>query len=144
MKMKTKPRISDPGDIMEKGLSQIRIPDADIKVPSGLEDMIERTVDNELGCRRSRLRLVASVSSVAAAAAIAAIALTIPAGGRYEPADTFNDPRQAYAEAVRALEMVGSGLNRGLSKTEAKVSGVMEPVDRVMKKYGNNEKENEN
>lgn len=128
---------------MEKGLSQIRIPDGDIKVPSGLEDMLERTVDNESG-RRSRLRLAVSVSSVAAAAAIAAIALVLPAGGRYEPADTFDDPCQAYAEAVRALEMVGSGLSRGLSRTEARVSSAMEPVDRVMKKYGNNEIENEN
>ena len=108
-------KTSEPEEILRKGLSQMRTADGDIPVPEDLGQMIERTVDRELGRRRSRMRLVASISSVAAAAAIAAIAFIMPAD-TYEPKDTFEDPTLAYAETVRALEMVGVNLGKGLAK----------------------------
>lgn len=108
-------KTSEPEEILRKGLSQMRTADGDIPVPEDLGQMIERTVDRELGRRRSRMRLVASISSVAAAAAIAAIAFIMPAD-TYEPKDTFEDPALAYAETVRALEMVGVNLGKGLAK----------------------------
>ena len=108
-------KTSEPEEILHKGLSQMRTADGDIPVPEDLGQMIERTVDHELGRRRSRMRLVASISSVAAAAAIAAIAFIMPAD-TYEPKDTFEDPALAYAETVRALEMVGVNLGKGLAK----------------------------
>ncbi len=108
-------KTSEPEEILRKGLSQMRTADGDIPVPEDLGQMIERTVDHELGRRRSRMRLVASISSVAAAAAIAAIAFIMPAD-TYEPKDTFEDPALAYAETVRALEMVGLNLGKGLAK----------------------------
>lgn len=108
-------KVSEPDEILRKGLSQMRTADGDIPVPEDLGQMIERTVDRELGRRRSRMRLVASISSVAAAAVIAAVALIMPAD-TYEPKDTFEDPALAYAETVRALEMVGVNLGKGLAK----------------------------
>ncbi|HIR95197.1 MAG TPA: hypothetical protein IAC05_04070 [Candidatus Coprenecus stercorigallinarum] len=108
-------KVSEPEEILRKGLSQMRTADGDIPVPEDLGQMIERTVDRELGRRRSRMRLVASISSVAVAAVIAAVALIMPAD-TYEPKDTFEDPALAYAETVRALEMVGVNLGKGLSK----------------------------
>lgn len=108
-------KTSEPEEILRKGLSQMRTADGDIPVPEDLGQLIERTVDRELGRRRSRMRLVASISSVAAAAAIAAIAFIMPAD-TYEPKDTFEDPALAYAETVKALEMVGVNLGKGLAK----------------------------
>lgn len=108
-------KTSEPEEILRKGLSQMRTADGDIPVPEDLGQMIERTVDRELGRRWSRMRLVASISSVAAAAAIAAIAFIMPAD-TYEPKDTFEDPALAYAETVRALEMVRVNLGKGLAK----------------------------
>ena len=108
-------KTSKPEEILRKGLSQMRTADGDIPVPEDLGQMIERTVDLELGRRWSRMRLVASISSVAAAAAIAAIAFIMPAD-TYEPKDTFEDPALAYAETVRALEMVRVNLGKGLAK----------------------------
>lgn len=108
-------KTSEPEEILRKGLSQMRTADGDIPFPEDLGQMIERTVDRELGRRWSRMRLVASISSVAAAAAIAAIAFIMPAD-TYEPKDTFEDPALAYAETVRALEMVGVNLGKGLAK----------------------------
>lgn len=108
-------KTSEPEEILRKGLSQMRVADEDIPVPEDLSRMIGRTVDRELSRRRGRMRLVASISSVAAAAAIAAIAFIMPAD-TYEPKDTFEDPALAYAETVRALEMVGVNLGKGLAK----------------------------
>lgn len=108
-------KTSEPEEILRKGLSQMRTADGDIPVPEDLGQMIERTVDRELGRRWSRMRLVASISSVAAAAAIAAIAFIMPAD-TYEPKDTFEDPALAYAETVRALEKVRVNLGKGLAK----------------------------
>ena len=108
-------KTSEPEEILRKGLSQMRTADGDIPVPEDLGQMIERTVDLELGRRWSRMRLVGSISSVAAAAAIAAIAFIMPAD-TYEPKDTFEDPALAYAETVRALEMVRVNLGKGLAK----------------------------
>ena len=61
-----------------RGLSGMRIPDENVPVPEDLSRMIGQTVDRELGCRRSRMRLIASVSAIGVAAAIAAVAFLTP------------------------------------------------------------------
>ena len=127
-------KTSEPEEILRKGLSQMRTADEDIPVPEDLSRMIGRTVDRELGRRRGRMRLVASISSVAAAAAIAAVALIVPVDC-YEPQDTFDDPQQAYTEVMKALEILGTNFNRGLRHTEDIVNRAIEPVDRVLEKY---------
>lgn len=127
-------KTSEPEEILRKGLSQMRTADEDIPVPEDLSRMIGRTVDRELGRRRGRMRLVASISSVAAAAAIAAVALIVPVDS-YEPQDTFDDPQQAYTEVMKALEILGTNFNRGLRHTEDIVNRAIEPVDRVLEKY---------
>ncbi len=124
-------KTSEPEEILRKGLSQMRTADEDIPVPEDLSRMIGRTVDREFGRRRGRMRLVASISSVAAAAAIAAVALIVPVNG-YEPQDTFDDPALACAEAVRALEMVGANLGKGLSQASAQMNRVEEMTSRTM------------
>lgn len=139
-------KTSEPEEILRKGLSQMRTADRDIPVPEDLGQLIERTVDRELGRRRSRMRLVASISSVAAAAAIAAIAFIMPAD-TYEPKDTFEDPALAYAETVRALEMVGVNLGKGLlraseqmDKAEMTASRTLLSIQDVMKNDQNKNK----
>lgn len=139
-------KTSEPEEILRKGLSQMRTADGDIPVPEDLGQLIERTVDRELGRRRSRMRLVASISSVAAAAAIAAIAFIMPAD-TYEPKDTFEDPALAYAETVRALEMVGVNLGKGLlraseqmDKAEMTASRTLLSIQDVMKNDQNKNK----
>lgn len=139
-------KTSEPEEILRKGLSQMRTADGDISVPEDLGQLIERTVDRELGRRRSRMRLVASISSVAAAAAIAAIAFIMPAD-TYEPKDTFEDPALAYAETVRALEMVGVNLGKGLlraseqmDKAEMTASRTLLSIQDVMKNDQNKNK----
>lgn len=124
-------KTSEPEEILRKGLSQMRTADGDIPVPEDLGQMIERTVDHELGRRRSWMRLVASISSVAAAAVIAAVALIMPVD-TYEPKDTFEDPALAYAETVRALEMVGENLGKGLAKAGNSMDRAGDMVSKTM------------
>lgn len=124
-------KTSEPEEILRKGLSQMRTADGDIPVPKDLGQMIERTVDREMGRRRSWMRLVASISSVAAAAVIAAVALIMPAD-TYEPKDTFEDPALAYAETVRALEMVGENLGKGLAKAGNSMDRAGDMVSKTM------------
>ena len=61
-----------------RGLSGMRIPDENVPVPEDLSQMIERTVDRELGRRSGRMRLIASISAIGVAAAIAAVAFLTP------------------------------------------------------------------
>lgn len=115
-----------------KGLSELRVSDDEIPVPEDLSRTIEQAVDRELGRRRSWMRLVASISSVAAAAVIiAAVALIMPAD-TYEPKDTFEDPALAYAETVRALEMVGENLGKGLAKAGNSMDRAGDMVSKTM------------
>lgn len=114
-----------------KGLSELRVSDDEIPVPEDLSRTIERTVDREFGRRRSRMRLRASLSSVAAAAAIAAVALIMPVN-TYEPKDTFEDPALAYAETVKALEMVGMNLGKGLAKAGNSMDRAGDMVSKTM------------
>ena len=102
-----------------KGLSELRVSDDEIPV------------HREMGRRRSWMRLVASISSVAAAAVIAAVALIMPVD-TYEPKDTFEDPALAYAETVRALEMVGENLGKGLAKAGNSMDRAGDMVSKTM------------
>ena len=96
-----------------RGLSGMRIPDENVSVPEDLSQMIERTVDRELGRRSGRMRLIASISAIGVAAAIAAVALT-PLHIE-EPEDTFDNPEEAYAAVVEALGLIGQNLGKGMS-----------------------------
>ena len=124
-------KTSEPEEILRKGLSQMQTADDDIPVPGDLSRMLEQTVDRELGRRRGRMRLVASISSVAAAAAIAAVALIVPVNG-YEPQDTFDDPALACAEAIKALEMVGANFGKGLSQATEQMNRAEEMTSRTI------------
>lgn len=97
-----------------RGLSGMRIPDENVSVPEDLSQMIERTVDRELGRRSGRMRLIASISAIGVAAAIAAVAFLTPLHIE-EPADTFDNPEEAYAAVVEALGLIGQNLGKGMS-----------------------------
>lgn len=97
-----------------RGLSGMRIPDENVSVPEDLSQMIERTVDRELGRRSGRMRLIASISAIGVAAAIAAVALLTPLHIE-EPEDTFDNPEEAYAAVVEALGLIGHNLGKGMS-----------------------------
>lgn len=97
-----------------RGLSGMRIPDENVPVPEDLYQMIERTVDRELGRRSGRMRLIASVSAIGVAAAIAAVAFLTPLHIE-EPEDTFDNPEEAYAAVVEALGLIGQNLGKGMS-----------------------------
>lgn len=97
-----------------RGLSGMRIPDENVSVPEDLSQMIERTVDRELGRRSGRMRLIASVSAIGVAAAIAAVAFLTPLHIE-EPEDTFDNPEEAYAAVVEALGLIGQNLGKGMS-----------------------------
>lgn len=97
-----------------RGLSGMRIPDENVPVPEDLYQMIERTVDRELGRRSGRMRLIASISAIGVAAAIAAVAFLTPLHIE-EPEDTFDNPEEAYAAVVEALGLIGQNLGKGMS-----------------------------
>lgn len=97
-----------------RGLSGMRIPDENVSVPEDLYQMIERTVDRELGRRSGRMRLIASISAIGVAAAIAAVAFLTPLHIE-EPEDTFDNPEEAYAAVVEALGLIGQNLGKGMS-----------------------------
>ncbi|HIZ85736.1 MAG TPA: hypothetical protein IAC04_04520 [Candidatus Coprenecus stercoravium] len=107
-------KTSEPEEILRKGLSQMRTADGDIPVPGDLFRMIEGTVDRELGRRHGRMRLVASISAIGVAAVVAAVAFLSPLHVG-EPEDTFDNPEEAYAAVVEALELIGQNLNKGMS-----------------------------
>ncbi len=142
-------KTSEPEEILRKGLSQMRTADEDIPVPEDLSRMIGRTVDRELGRRRGRMRLVASISSVAAAAAIAAVALIVPVQPS-QPEDTFDTPEEAYAAVIEAFGLIGQNIDRGLSYADSSIDDVRKSTEANFKSVisdvssGNNVKMIEN
>ena len=142
-------KTSEPEEILRKGLSQMRTADEDIPVPEDLSRMIGRTVDWELGRRRGRMRLVASISSVAAAAAIAAVALIVPVQPS-QPEDTFDTPEEAYAAVIEAFGLIGQNIDRGLSYADSSIDDVRKSTEANFKSVisdvssGNNVKMIEN
>ena len=142
-------KTSEPEEILRKGLSQMRTADEDIPVPEDLSRMIGRTVDQELGRRRGRMRLVASISSVAAAAAIAAVALIVPVQPS-QPEDTFDTPEEAYAAVIEAFGLIGQNIDRGLSYADSSIDDVRKSTEANFKSVisdvssGNNVKMIEN
>lgn len=108
-----------------RGLSGMRVPDENVPVPEDLSRMIERTVDRELGRRSGRMRLIASVSAIGVAAAIAAVAFLTPLHIE-EPADTFDNPEEAYAAVVEALGLIGQNLGKGMSFAAGNIENVVQ------------------
>jgi hypothetical protein len=125
-------KTSEPEEILRKGLSQMRTADEDIPVPEDLSRMIGRTVDRELGRRRGRMRLVASISSVAAAAAIAAVALIVPVQPS-QPEDTFDTPEEAYAAVIEAFGLIGQNIDMGLSYADNSIDDVKKSAEGNLK-----------
>lgn len=110
-----------------RGLSGMRIPDENVPVPEDLYQMIERTVDRELGRRSGRMRLIASISAIGVAAAIAAVAFLTPLHIHIEePADTFDNPEEAYAAVVEALGLIGQNLGKGMSFAAGNIEKVVQ------------------
>ena len=108
-----------------RGLSGMRIPDENVSVPEDLSQMIERTVDRELGRRSGRMRLIASISAIGVAAAIAAVAFLTPLHIE-EPEDTFDNPEEAYAAVVEALGLIGQNLGKGMSFAAGNIENVVQ------------------
>lgn len=108
-----------------RGLSGMRIPDENVPVPEDLYQMIERTVGRELGRRSGRMRLIASISAIGVAAAIAAVAFLTPLHIE-EPADTFDNPEEAYAAVVEALGLIGQNLGKGMSFAAGNIEKVVQ------------------
>ena len=108
-----------------RGLSGMRIPDENVPVPEDLYQMIERTVDRELGRRSGRMRLIASISAIGVAAAIAAVAFLTPLHIE-EPEDTFDNPEEAYAAVVEALGLIGQNLGKGMSFAAGNIEKVVQ------------------
>ena len=108
-----------------RGLSGMRIPDENVPVPEDLYQMIERTVDRELGRRSGRIRLIASISAIGVAAAIAAVAFLTPLHIE-EPEDTFDNPEEAYAAVVEALGLIGQNLGKGMSFAAGNIEKVVQ------------------
>lgn len=108
-----------------RGLSGMRIPDENVPVPEDFSRIIGQTVDRELGCRRSRMRLIASVSAIGVAAAIAAVAFLTPLHIE-EPEDTFDNPEEAYAAVVEALGLIGQNLGKGMSFAAGNIEKVVQ------------------
>lgn len=108
-----------------RGLSGMRIPDENVPVPEDFPRIIGQTVDRELGCRRSRMRLIASVSAIGVAAAIAAVAFLTPLHIE-EPEDTFDNPEEAYAAVVEALGLIGQNLGKGMSFAAGNIEKVVQ------------------
>ena len=92
-----------------RGLSGMRIPDENVPVPEDFPRIIGQTVDRELGCRRSRMRLIASVSAIGVAAAIAAVAFLTPLHIE-EPEDT----------------LIGQNLGKGMSFAAGNIEKVVQ------------------
>ena len=114
-----------------RGLSGMRIPDENVPVPEDLYQMIERTVDRELGRRSGRMRLIASISAIGVAAAIAAVAFLTPLHIE-EPADTFDNPEEAYAAVVEALGLIGQNLGKGMSFAAGNIEKVVQNTTSVI------------
>lgn len=106
--------LADPeGEVFRK-LSSLS---SEAEPPAGFERELEHVIDNAYNSGRGHMHLLASFVSVAVAAAIVAVAFLMPVR-TVAPADTFEDPASAYAEAVRALELVGRNMNKGLTRAE--------------------------
>lgn len=86
----------------------------DTGIPEGFEKELEHAADRIYASRRRRMRMLASFLPAAAAAAVAAVVFLLPPRIA-EPADTFEDPVMAYAEAMKALELISVNMNRGLA-----------------------------
>ena len=107
-----------------RGLSGMRIPDENVPVPEDLYQMIERTVDRELGRRSGRMRLIASISAIGVAAAIAAVAFLTPLHIE-EPADTFDNPEE---------ENLGKGMSFAAGNIRDAVRNTTDNLEDVMRK----------
>ena len=117
-------KTSEPEEILRKGLSQLQTADDDIPVPGDLSRMLEQTVDRELGRRRGRMRLVASISSVAAAAATSAPKSPRAPKSTKSPA-THPPFARMIVEAIAALKEKGGSKQ---DKRWGKVAGVLNTI----------------
>lgn len=106
--------LGDPEGEMFRELSSLS---SEAEPPAGFERELENVIDIAYSSGHGHMRLIASFVSVAVAAAIAAVAFLMPVR-TVTPADTFEDPASAYAEAVRALELVSKNMNKGLVRAE--------------------------
>ena len=89
--------------------------DRSIEAPADLMDRIKaagmaRALKTGSGKRRASRAWRPVLASALAVAAGLAIVLSIPR----QPEDTFDDPRLAYAEVERTLEMISNKMDKGL------------------------------
>lgn len=100
--------------------------DSSVPVPEGLHRRVEDALTAACAVKSVPGRKAWRFALIPAAVAVAA-ALTV--GLNYQsasrmPADTFTDPREAYAELERTFGYISSKINTGREMTDAALSQV--------------------
>lgn len=113
--------------------------DAGVKIPAKLNDSIEDILCAERLHQNARKSGV--FKSFAWIPAVAVVAAALFVGIRYQrvnmlPADTFDNPQEAYAEVERVFGMISDEINKGKSIADATLSD-MNKASEVLEKFYN-------
>ena len=126
-------------DIEKLGVDELeRIADqSEVQAPSELTGRIEDVMCAE---RLARKHGQTGVRKFVWIPAVAAVAAALFVGIRYEninavPKDTFDDPREAYAEIERAFGAISEKVNKGKSIADASLSQLNKSSELVDKFY---------
>ena len=115
---------------------------ASIEVPSDLEQRLNAAVDSWADSEKQKVeskrqfRLVKFIPTIGIAASIAILfvigSLVMNIGQTREPADTFTNPEDAYAETQRVLALFAGTLDKGTEGLEIADQGREKALAMVM------------